>query len=244
MKRAERHSLKKDEFVSGLDAALAWMFENQKTIVNGILVVMGAGLLLGGLYIYRSRQSETADALLSDALEQYHGFVESDAGAEAPADVPTFDSNEARYQAALESFTTIADEYGSYDASRRARYYVALCQLGLADLAAAETALDAVRSGNRDLLYYLATQALAGVRIQQDDAAGAAELYRGLVEDTNNPLPKDVLLFELAKTEEQAGNVEQALTYYERMLAEYPQSQLRGDALNRSETLEFQNHSD
>ena len=45
------------------------------------------------------------------------------------------------------------------------------------------------------------------------------------------------LLLELAKTEERAGNLEQAQQYYERMLAEHPASQLRGDAMTRSETL-------
>jgi hypothetical protein len=39
-------------------------------------------------------------------------------------------------------------------------------------------ALEAVRTGSRDLLYYLASQALASVKLRQDDATGAAELYR------------------------------------------------------------------
>ena len=244
MKRAERHHLKQDEFVHWLDHVIYWASDNQRNILNGTLVVVGAALLLGGLYVYRTRQAATADALLADALQQYHGVVVSDTTPPPAGNVPTFDSSEARYRASLEVFQTVADGYGTYTAGRHARYYAGLCQLGLSELDEAEASLEAVRAGNRDLLYYLSTRALATVKIEGDDTAGATELYRTLVEDTQTPLPKDHLLFELAKAEERAGNVEQARQYYERMLAEHPQSQLRGDAMTRSETLELSTEGD
>lgn len=237
MKRAERHHLKQDEFVHWLDKTMAWCMANQRNIVNATLVVVGVGLLLGGLYIYRSRQTATADALLTAALEQFHGAVVSGTGAAPGANVPSFASADERFRTSLEAFEAVADGYATYGAGRHARYYVGLCHLGLAELDAAEESLEAVRSGNRDLLYYLATRALASVKLESDDPAGAAELYRTLVEDTQTPLPKDHLLFELAKTEERAGNLEQAQRYYQQMLAEHPASQLRGDAMTRSETL-------
>lgn len=244
MKRAERHHLKQDEFVHWLDRAFAWGMENQRNIVNATLVVVGAGLLLGGLYIYRSRQSATAEALLSAALEQFHGAVVPGTAAAPGTGVPTFASAEERYQTSLEAFEVVADGYGTYSAARHARYYAGLCQTGLSELDAAEESLETVRTGNRDLLYYLATRALATVKLESDDPAAAAELYRTLVEDAQTPLPKDYLLFELAKTEERAGNLEQALQYYERMLEEHPTSQLRGDAMTRSETLAFATEGD
>ena len=237
MKRAERHHLKQDEFVHWLDRAMAWCMDNQRNIINATLVVIGAGLLLGGLYIYRSRQAATADVLLTAALEQYHGVVVSGTGASPGNNVATFESADERYRTSLEAFEVVADGYSTYTAGRQARYYVGLCHTGLSELDAAEESLEAVRSGNRDLLYYLATRALATVKLERDDTAGAAELYRTLVEDTRTPLPKDYLLFELAKTEERAGNLQQAQQYYQRMLAEHPNSQLRGDAMTRSETL-------
>ena len=237
MKRAQRHHLKQDEFVHWLDKAMAWGMDHRQNIVNATLVVVGAGLLLSGLYIYRSRQAATADALLRAALEQYHGVVVFGTGAAPGNDVPTFRSADEKYRTSLEAFEAVADGYTTYGAGRHARYYVGLCHTGLSELDAAEESLETVRSGNRDLLYYLATRALAAVKLERDDPAGAAELYRALVEDTQVPLPKDYLLFELAKTEERAGNLEQAQQYYERMLAEHPGSQLRGDAMTRSETL-------
>jgi tetratricopeptide (TPR) repeat protein len=241
VKRAERHHLKQDELVHGLDLFTNWLVQNRKSVVNAALVLVGAVLLLSGLYNYRTRQAETARALLSDALEEFHGVVGEGAGVDP--DVPTFATAEERYRAALQSFQKVAEDFGSYEAGRQARYYVGLCQAGLKDFDTAETALASIRSGDRDLLYYLGSKALASVRAEKKDYAGAAEIYRLLVEDADNPLPKDYLLYELARVEERAGNREEARLYYERMLAEHPDSQLRGDALTRSEALELERAS-
>jgi tetratricopeptide (TPR) repeat protein len=238
LKRAQRHHLKQDELVHWIDRTINWGMENRRNIVNATLVVVGATLLLGGLYIYRSRQAATAQALLTAALEQYHGVVVTATGAAPPANnVPTFESVEARYQASVEAFTTVAQDFGTYAAGRQARYYVGLCRNGLSEFDAAHAEFEAVRTGDRDLLYYLATRALASVKLERDDASGAAELYRTLIDDAQTPLPRDLLLFDLAKTEEGAGNTEKAKQYYERILAEHPDSQLRGDAMTRSESL-------
>ncbi|MGH9322007.1 MAG: hypothetical protein ACRD21_26885, partial [Vicinamibacteria bacterium] len=212
MKRTERHHLKQDELVTRLGHASQWTREHQKMLVNGILVLAGAALLLGGLYIYRARQAELARALLADALDRFHGIVGSEDAPEG-ADLPRFATAEEKYRTALESLEKVANEYSSYDAGRQARYYVGLCQGALKDFAAAETSLQSLRSSDRDLLYYLSSKALASMKTEQGDYAAAAEIYRPLVDDAENPLPKDYLLFELAKAEERAGNLEQARLY-------------------------------
>ena len=109
--------------------------------------------------------------------------------------------------------------------------------MGLSALEAAAGSLETVRSNNRDLIWYLASRALASVRSERGDPAAAGELYRSLVEDADNPLPKDELLYALAKLEERSGNLEQARQYYDRMLSEHPTSQLSTEATNRREIL-------
>lgn len=237
MKRAERHHLKQDEFVHWLDHVLAWGMTHQKNLINGVLVVVGAALLLGGLSIHRSRQSTTAQVLLTEALRQYHGVVRSGDGALPNPNVVNFATTEEKYRTALESFDAVANEYRRYAEGRHARYYVALCQVGLSDLVAADGSLETVRSSNRDLIWYLASRTLASVRSDRGDPAAAGEIYRSLVEDADNPLPKDELLYALAKLEERSGNLEQARQYYDRMLSEHPASQLSSEATTRREIL-------
>jgi len=238
VKRTERHHLKQDELVSGIGQATHWFQEHRGNVVNAVLVALGAGLLLGGIYIYRERKSEEGRALLAEALKLFHGEAGSDTG--APSSGPRFATAEEKYRAALESLEKVASEFGSYDSGRQARYYAGVCQAELDDFEGAERSLQQLRTGDRDLLYYLASKALASIATERGDHAAAAEIYRPLVDDAQNPLPKDYLLFELAKAEERAGNREQARQYYDRMLAEHPESQLRGDALNRSELLELE----
>lgn len=236
MKRTERHHLKQDELVDRLERAHHWYLENQRNVVNVTLVVVGAAFLLGGLYIYRGRQAERASILLNNALDEFHGAVGTDVAA---VGMPSFETAEEKYRTALASFQEVADEFGSFEAGRQARYYVGVCQAQLGEYETAEEAFADVRTGDRDLLYYLASRSLAAVRADEGDHAGAAEVYRNLVDDAENPLPKDRLLFELAKAEEAAGNEELAREVYERLLAEHPDSQLRGDVMTRRDALAY-----
>ena len=226
MKRSQRRDLKQDEFVSRLELTVRWFIRNQKNVVNLALLVVGAGLLLGGLYIHRARQTKTASALLAAALDQYHGNVGTDAS-NSGSGLPSFASQEQKYRTALDSFQDISTNYSSYEPARHATYYVALCHSALDQLDAAEVSFTQLRTGYRDLLYYLGSRSLAGLKARKQDYAGAAEIYRVLADDAAYPLPKDHLLFERAKQ------------LYKRMLVEHQDSQLLGDAMARSEALEY-----
>jgi tetratricopeptide (TPR) repeat protein len=238
VKRTERHHLKQDQLVAGIGQATHWFEEHRQNVVNAILVALGAGLLLGGIYIYRTRKVEEGRELLAEALKQFRGEVGTE-GDPTP-NVPRFATAEEKYRTALASLEKVANDFGSYDAGRQARFYAGLSQAELDDFEAAEKSLQEVRTGERDLLYYLASKALASVATDRGNHAEAVAIYRPLVEDAQNPLPKDYLLFELAKAEERAGNLEQARQMYDRVLAEHPESQLRGDALSRKELLEIE----
>jgi tetratricopeptide (TPR) repeat protein len=132
----------------------------------------------------------------------------------------------------------VARDFPGQKQGRRARYYAALCQWGLGRLEDAERNLEEVVKKRGDLQYYLAQAALAAVKEQRGDAAAAIELYRVLIEDANNPMPKDELLLRLAQTRERAGKLEEAGRDYERLLEEYPDSALRSEADSRRQLLD------
>jgi tetratricopeptide (TPR) repeat protein len=238
VKRTERHHLKQDELVAGIGQATHWFEAHRQNAVNALLVALGAGLLLGGIYIYRTRKADEGRALLAEGMKQFHGEVSTEG--EPTPDVPRFATAEEKYRTALASLEKVANDFGSYQAGRQARYYAGLCQAELDDFEGAEKTLQELRSGKRDLLYYVASRALASVATDRGQHAEAVAIYRPLVEDAQNPLPKDYLLFELAKAEERAGNLAEARQIYDRVLAEHPESQLRGDALTRKELLDLE----
>ncbi len=239
MKRKERHELKQNELLVTLNRLVTWSSQNSQVLKTGLVVALIVGAAMGGIYHYQHGRGQAADALLSDAMNKYHGVIRENTIVAALQEGTTFESAEERYRAALEGFRGITQQYDSLPQGREARYYSALCQVGLGEIEDAEALLEEVVRKRGDLLYSLASQTLATVKSQKGDYAGAAELYRALLGDPQDPLPKDQLLFAMAQQLEMDGRLEEARQAYQRFLAEHPQSLLRTEAEQRSELLEL-----
>jgi tetratricopeptide (TPR) repeat protein len=238
VKRKHRHELKQNEFLVWIDQAVVWYSENKRHIVTGASVVLAGVLVVSGVTYYRGSRQEAAQNSLNEALKLYHTEVREDSAVQAVSG-PEFKSHEDRYRQSLAAFETVMEDYSGLDQGRQARYYAALCQKGLERYNEAQQLLDDVTGSRRDLLYYLASRVKAVVKMDRGDFEGAAEIYRLLVDDPNTPLPKDHLLFDLARSKEQAGNLEEAQLNYQRVLEEFPDSTLRSEATQRNELIEY-----
>ncbi len=240
MKRKHRHELKQNEFLVWLDNTVMWISKNQRNLMIGIAVALVIGLIMGGINLYQKNRNREAQTLLSEALDLFHARITHEEGSAVQAvEGPEYTSSAERYRGSLAAFQKVIDQYSSSDQGRQARYYAAICQSGLGKHQEAEGLLEEVAGGRRDLMYYLASRTLATVKSERGDYAGAIETYRLMIEDPNNPLPKDQLLFNLAQTNELAGNLEEAGKNYQRVLEEYPESVLRGEVLQRSGAVEY-----
>lgn len=239
MKRAERHHLKQDELLTSLDHTAFWLGAHRKPLLIGGVAVLALGVAGFGGKLYLDSRDRKAEAAFAQALNIHHGHVgtSSDQAADGSDTHPRFSTAEERYLAALDAMEKVGRDFPRQKQGRQARYYVALCQWGLGRLEDAEHNLQEVTWGSRDLQYYLAAAALAGVKSQRDDQAGAIELLRNLVEDPKNPMPKDHFLLRLAEAREKAGQLEEASRDYERLLEEYPDSALRSEADSRRQQL-------
>ena len=238
MKRKHRHELKQNDFLVWMENTFEWISENRRQLYTGLGIGVAAAVLLGGAYYYVNYRQSNAQHVLNEALELYHGRIQESAVVQSTTGAE-FKTIEERYQKSLEAFENVIDQYSRTSQGRHARYYAALCHKGLGQYEDAEKLLSEVAAGDHDLLHYLGTQALATVKTAAEDYGGAADVYRRLVEDTNNPLPKDILLFNLAMVNEQAGNLEEAQKDYERVLKEFPDSLLKSEVLSRNERLEY-----
>lgn len=239
MKRKHRHELKQNEFLVWLENTVTWISENQRNLMIGIAAALVVGLILGGISYYQDSRGAEAQVLLSEALDLFHARISDGSSAVQAAEGTEFASSGERYGEALAAFQKVIERYSSLDQGRQARYYAAICQSGLGNYEDATSLLEELTGGQRDLLYYLASKALATSKDEQGDHAGAIEIYRLIIEDPNNPLPKDQLLFSLAQTNERSGNLEEARANYKRVLEEYPESVLRGEVLQRDELIEY-----
>ncbi len=238
MKRKHRHELKQNDFLVWMENTLEWFSENKRQVYTGLGIGVAVAIVLGGAYYYVNHRQSNAQQVLNEALELYHGRIQESTVVQSTTG-EEFKTREERYQKSLEAFENVIGQYSGSSQGRQARYYAALCHKGLEQYEDAEKLLTEVAGGGQDLLHYLGSQALASVKTAAEDYGGAADVYRRLVEDTNNPLPKDILLFNLALVNEQAGNLEEAKNDYERVLEEFPDSLLRSDVLSKKEGLEY-----
>ena len=239
MRRKERHELKQNELLMLLDSLAIWASSNGRTLRTGSLLAVLGAVVVGGVHVYQRGRQQEAETLLAEGMAVYHGVVRENTVISGPDDGPTFESAEARYGSAVEAFQKVESQFGSLPQGREARYYLALSKAGLGEVEQAQALLEDVIRKRGDLLYYLASQTLATVKAERGDHAGAAELYRALLDDPQVPLPKDQLLFSMAQQLEEDGKLEEARQAYLRFLEEYPQSSLRSQAEQRSELLEY-----
>lgn len=237
--RLTRKEIKRDEFATAVGRGV----EYAEGHVRSILLAVGAVILIGALAIgirafLKGREAEAGEAL-TYAMKVYAAPI--DAAAAKPTDTrePSFASQEARRNRAKELFEGIRDDYGSTDAADVAGLY-------LGQIAAQEGQLDRARELWEDFVdehegHILAGQArlnLIELDRQQGKAQELATRLRGLLEETEPPLPQDILYHELGVTLEQLGQRQEAVEAYQKILDEFPQSPYRAEAQERINTLD------
>jgi tetratricopeptide (TPR) repeat protein len=239
LRRELKRQIKQDEFRTGLQQATEWMRAHAREVqmtALAVVVLVGAGLLVQN---FRARQEAAAETSFSRAMEAFHAPVAAEipAGAERPA--TTFATREEKYRKALAEFEGVA-KGGSGGVRQRARYYAALSQMELGDLAAAEKSLSelAARKEDDDLVPSLARLALADLHRRNGQAGKAIDAYRQMLDDPSFLLPRDHVLLELAAAQEQADRLAEARASYERLFQEYPGSVYAGEARQRAEYLQ------
>ena len=239
MRRELKRQIKQDEFRTGLHKATEWMRAHAREVqmtALAVVVLLGAALLVQN---FRGRQEAAAEASFSRAVETFHAPVaaELSPGAERPA--TTYATREEKYRKALAEFEGVAKS-GSGDVRQRARYYAALSQVELGELAAAEKTLGelAGRRDDDDLVPSLSRLALADLLRRQGQAAQAIDAYRQMLDDPSFLLPRDHVLLKLAAAQEEADRVKDARASYQRLVQEYPGSVYAGEARQRAEYLQ------
>ena len=131
------------------------------------------------------------------------------------------------------------NDYGSTDAADVAGLY-------LAQIAAEEGQLDRARELWTEFVDDHPDNLLAGeARVnlihldrQQGKGEELAQRLKAMLEQDEPGLPKDVILYELATTQEQLGRKQEALQSWRRITEEYPESAYRSEAQQKINALD------
>jgi TolA-binding protein len=241
MKSTERHKLKENEFVHTVARAREVLDTRGRDMVTIVIVVVVALALASGYTAWRHSRDAKANTMLASALAVAEAPVVAPTapapGSPMPVQQPgTFQTEQAKLEAALPKLVEAADKYPGTDAGIAARYHAAGTLAALGRYPEAERQYQEVvdRAGTR-IYARTARLGLAEVQVAQGKYDSAIRIYQQLSTDTTSQIPVDGVLMELGRAYMKAGKKAEAARAFTRVVEEFPQSLYVADARREME---------
>jgi TolA-binding protein len=237
--RLSRKDIKRDDFASavgrGVDFAESHTRELMVT-VGAVLLAVLIGLLA---YFYVTHRSELANQALAAAVKVYAAPVVPTGAKPNDRQEPSFASEAARRTRARQLFEGVRGDYRWTDAADVASLYLAEIDAATGQPAAARQLWSDFVKKHGD--HVLAAQARIDV-MELDRSQGkgqqVVQQLRQMLDQSDAPLPQDVILFELAATLEHLNRDQEAAQTYRRLIDEFPQSPYHQPAQQKLAALE------
>src|SRR5688500_14656284 len=242
MKRKERHQLKENELAEMIVAARGAFDTHRGRLAIILLVIVVAAAVVAGIAVWRQRTEARAEQLLGDAMVAFNArVVPVTSEPTQPGEVPaaatigatgSFATEAAKLNAALPKLKAAADAYPDTDAGITARYHYASSLAALGKHAEAIQAFDDVvnRAGDDSLYGRMAEMGKADTQARAGQLNEAIATWKSLAPSTDEDLPKDAILMELAKAYEANGNQEEAKKALTQIVDEHPTSPYSAEA--------------
>ncbi|MFQ5991518.1 MAG: tetratricopeptide repeat protein [Nitrospiraceae bacterium] len=196
-------------------------------IVGVVLAIVALGVV--GLAIwYQYQQAEKASVLKREAALFYF---------DRPADDPLKASE--RLKQAISKYRELVQEYPRTPSAQLALYHLGNALVQFNDIGGAIEAYKkyiASYGSNKPMLG-LVYQRLGYAYLASGDPEEAVKAFQGIVAVPGS-LNKDHALLELGKLEETRSNPEGAMSYYQNLVKDYPNSAYAGEASVRIKALE------
>ncbi len=236
MKKELKKQIKEDELLGGIDLAWRWTLANQKLARTGLVAIVVALVLAGGVSFLRGRRDALAVSAFEAAMLIYETPYASELSGPPEDWVAPFASKADKFTKAAAAFDGVERGHPAHALGRRARYYAALCRIELGDGGAASKALKSLTDAQpaSSLEGALARVALADLQRRSNAWDGAVEAYRVLVEDKSLALPRDYVLLSLASCLEGANRTTEAVASYRRLYEQFPESVYAQEAQRRA----------
>jgi len=226
-----REDLKRNELGEALEAGVHFAEDHLKTILWVAGGALGAALLVWATLAWRGSRAERANAALGEALRVAAAPVVATGARPADAGAPSFASESARAARARELFEAVVAQHGGTDAGAAARLWLADAALAAGDRAAArrhwEAYLDAAPEG---ALAAAAQRSLWALDRAEGQGEAALAAIRRDLERGGRRLPADLLLWELATTQQALGRTAEAAAAWRRIGEEHPDSPFADEA--------------
>ena len=235
--RISRKDLKENELehalVEARDYVVGHAVQTRRWTILGVGAAVLVGLVWGGL----SLRSTRLDARLSNALAVFDAPLATD-GTGTPPGVTVYKDAAERLEAAKKALRELADDSPGSKPGQAARTMLLALEGGATPPA---RLLDGARDLAKRNPGSIASGVAAMSYLDAEVAAGrvkeAISSAKGYLDAAQPPLPKDVLLFTLARLYEKDGQVAEAKSSYQRVVSDFPDSPMRFEAQQKAQGL-------
>lgn len=231
MSQLNRREMKRDELATAMGRGVEYAESHARTLITVIGAVLAVALLAALWFMYRSNRAENANVALAQAIKVYKAPV--DPAAPKPDDPlnPSFADEAARQAKAKGLFEKLHDDFGSTAAGDIAQVYLGQIALAEGQADRAREHWNAFVEKHGDHLLASETRVNLFRLDRANGKAGEVEkTLTAMADEAEPPLPQDIVLGELAATQEQLGKKQEAIDTYQRIIDEFPQSPYARDA--------------
>ncbi len=215
-KRLSRKELvQKDEITTTLEATTAFLLEHSKPIATSVGIAVALVAVFVAWSIYSANREANSQSALSEVIATF-------------TDTEGFDSDERRFETALAEAQVVRDDYSDLRAGQIAEYYMALSQEGLGNTTESVRILQGLIENGGETIQQVARYALAESYKNHGELETAIAVLQELV-DTSG-YSQGAVFYELGRLHEAIAKPEEARSYYESIVGEYPDSPFRPDA--------------
>jgi len=201
MKRVERHQLKEDEFVSGMNKFFDLMKTWERELLIGLGVLVLLVLVFLGINFLKNRGLRAESRVVGEIV-----------------------SLRAELDAKPEYLPRLEKLAGPGKFARVAYIALATYWLEKGDLEKAENYASAVKTTRRDFVAYEAQDLLAQILVRKKDFGRALEIYAKIEKEKPSSYPLDAILFHKAEALELKGDALGALAVFKKLQEEYDQT--------------------
>lgn len=231
-RRLKRKQIKRDQFITFVDRAMAWMGQNWRTASIVIVGAVALGLLYWGVTLLVASRGGAAAHALSEAVATFAAPVGDTS--QGGGDGPRFSTNVERLDAAEKAFRRVSSRYRFTVPGRTARLYLARVAEERGDVDGAIRMLSELADKRSDNpVVGLATLDLLRLRLARGEGRQLVKELEAMASGKDPRLPRDLALFQLAQLWEREGNAEEAVRLYRKLTEDFPESPYKFEAQQR-----------